>query len=114
MPLYSLKCQPSPLPNPQGVQAPCGLGEETADISDYAFVMDFLKDIFSIRHSIQSTCQSDRVKNFGRSFQAVDQWRLRHAAILLVPATHKTQINIYEPHLGNEKPVQGNIIQLLK
>ena len=80
------------------------------------FVMNFLTRIFSVCHSFRSMCQSGRMKGFERCFKVEDQgtWRRQnlHAAILRPPAK-RIQIKLYEPHLGKEKPVMGNIEPLL-
>ena len=56
------------------------------------------------------------MKGFERCFKVEDQgtWRQQnlHAAILRPPAK-RIQIKLYEPHLGKEKPVMGNIEPLL-
>ena len=80
------------------------------------FVMNFLRRIFSVCHCFRSICQSGRMKGFERCFKVKDQgtWRRQnlHAAILRPPAK-RIQIKLYEPHLGKEKPVMGNIEPLL-
>ena len=82
----------------------------------FLFVMNFLRRIFSVCHSFRSMCQSDRMKGFKRCFKVEDQgtWRRQnlHAAILQPPAK-RIQIKLYEPHLGKEKPIMGNIEPLL-
>ena len=61
-------------------------------------------------------CQFGRMKGFERCFKVEDQgtWRRQnlHAAILRPPAK-RIQIKLYEPHLGKEKLVVGNIEPLL-
>ena len=61
-------------------------------------------------------CQSGQMKGFERWFKVEDQgtWRRQnfHAAILRLPAK-RIQIELYEPHLGKEKPVMGDIEPLL-
>ena len=61
-------------------------------------------------------CVSGRMKGFERCFKVEDQgtWYRQnlHAAILQPPAK-RIQIKLYEPHLGKEKPVMGNIEFLL-
>ena len=80
------------------------------------FVMNFLRRIFSVCHRLRSMCQSGRMKGFERCFKVEDQgtWRRQnlHAAIFRPPAK-RIQIKLYEPHLGKEKPVMGNIEPLL-
>ena len=80
------------------------------------FVMNFLRRIFSVCHSFRNMCQSGRMKGFERCFKVEDQgtWRRQnlHATILRPPAK-RIQIKLYEPHLGKEKPVMGNIEFLL-
>ena len=80
------------------------------------FVMNFLRRIFSVCHSFRSICQSGRMKGFERCFKVEDQgtWRRQnlHAAILRPPAK-RIQIKLYEPHLGKEKSVMGDIEPLL-
>ena len=80
------------------------------------FVMNFLRRTFSVCHSFRSICRSGRMKGFERCFKVKDQgtWRRQnlHAAILRPPAK-RMQIKLYEPHLGKEKPVMGNIEPLL-
>ena len=72
--------------------------------------------IFSVCHSFRNMCQSRRIKGFERCFKVEDQgtWRRQnlHAAILR-PRAKRIQIKLYEPHLGKEKLVMGNIESLL-
>ena len=77
-------------------------------------MMNFLRRIFSVCHSFRSMCQSGRMKGFETCFKVEDTWRRQnlHAAILRPPAK-RIQIKLYEPHLGKEKPVMGNIERLL-
>ena len=80
------------------------------------FVMNFLRRVFSVCHSFRNMCQSGRMKGFERCFKVEDQgtWRRQnlHAAILR-PRAKRIQIKLYEPHLGREKLVMGNIESLL-
>ena len=80
------------------------------------FVMNFLRRIFSVCHSFRNMCQSGRMKGFERCFKIEDQgtWRRQnlHAASLR-PRAKRIQIKLYEPHLGREKLVMGNIESLL-
>ena len=72
------------------------------------FVMNFLRRIFSVCHSFRSMCQSGRMKGFESCFKVDDQgtWRRQnlHAAILR-PPVKRMQVLLYEPHLGEEKPI---------
>ena len=76
------------------------------------FAMNFLTRIFSVYHSFRSICESGRMKGFERCFKVEDQgtWRRQnlHAAILRPPGK-RIQIKLYEPHLGKEKSVMGDI-----
>ena len=78
---------------------------------------EFLKTYFlSMPQLSKLMCQSGRMKGFERCFKVEDQgtWRRQnlHATILRPPAK-RIQIKLYEPHLGKEKPVMGNIDSLL-
>ena len=84
------------------------------------FVINFLRRIFSVCHSFRSMCVSGRMKGFERCFKVEDQgtWYRQnlHAAILQPPAKRLRglkRFKLYEPHLGKEKPVMGNIEFLL-
>lgn len=69
------------------------------------FAMSFLKCIVSICHSFQSTAQPSWINGFERCFQAVDRCTAWHHRV--TPVLAKTQIKLYEPDMGKQKPVRG-------
>ena len=63
-----------------------------------SFVMNFLKGVVSICHSLRSTGLRGRINGFDRCFQVVD---LCTARLLCL---RRQILKFYQPHMGKQKP----------